>query len=567
MSLSIVAIIAARNEQDVIGQVIGDLIRQRIDVYLIDDGSTDATVERATPWLGRGLIEIERRPASDTFDWEGLLHRKVEVAGALGAAWCIHHDADELRESPWAGRDLRAAVEIVDALNFNAIDFRVINFRPVDDRFAEGMDLRSSFEFFEPAAEWDSLQIKAWKRPAGPVDLVSSGGHEAVFDDRRVFPIQFLTRHYPIRNSTQGSTRIFQHRLGRYSVHERTRGWHRQYDGVSKNGALVWPRASLQRFDADEIRDRLLAEPRAVIQERRARQQVAILQQRLVDERRVAQECVRSMSSTLDEMVETRARVRAELEAVYASKSWRMTGPLRRAYEMAGLAPRPGGQPVQTSPSPIAWGDLARLTPVSRFWGVDRGEPIDRHYITAFLSRHHDDIRGQVLEVKDPGYARRFGGDRVVTAHVLDADTTNPQATVVADLSSPSGIGVSDMDCFILTQTLHIVFDVRTALRNAVRALRPGGVLLCTLPAVSRVNPENGGLVDGDFWRFTAAAVRRLFDEVAEAGDTQIETFGNVQTCTAFLYGLAAEELAPDVLECHDPWFPLVHAVRTVRRP
>ena len=47
MSLSIVAIIAARNEQDVIGQVIADLIRQRIDVYLIDDGSTDATGDRA----------------------------------------------------------------------------------------------------------------------------------------------------------------------------------------------------------------------------------------------------------------------------------------------------------------------------------------------------------------------------------------------------------------------------------------------------------------------------------------------------------------------------------------
>src|SRR5829696_9316780 len=57
-----------------------------------------------------------------------------------------------------------------------------------------------------------------------------------------------------------------------------------------------------------------------------------------------------------------------------------------------------------------AWlGTLRRITPLSRRWGADRGTPIDRWYIERFLEAHRGDIHGRVLEVKDAGYARRFG--------------------------------------------------------------------------------------------------------------------------------------------------------------
>ena len=96
--------------------------------------------------------------------------------------------------------------------------------------------------------------------------------------------------------------------------------------------------------------------------------------------------------------------------------------------------------------------------------------------------------------------------------------------------------------------------------------LSPGGVLLCTIPAVSRVNYEDGGLEHGDFWRLTAAAVKRLFEQLPQVERLEVKTYGNVRTCAAFLYGLAAEELPADVLDHHDPWFPLLHGVRVVKR-
>ena len=57
---SVVAIVAAFNEADVIGPVVGDLIDQGLQVYVLDDGSTDGTVAAVEPLVGRGVLAIER---------------------------------------------------------------------------------------------------------------------------------------------------------------------------------------------------------------------------------------------------------------------------------------------------------------------------------------------------------------------------------------------------------------------------------------------------------------------------------------------------------------------------
>ena len=58
----------------------------------------------------------------------------------------------------------------------------------------------------------------------------------------------------------------------------------------------------------------------------------------------------------------------------------------------------------------VRFGDLRRLTPISRYFGFDRGLPVDRYYIERFLARNASEIAGRVLEVGDDGYTRRFGG-------------------------------------------------------------------------------------------------------------------------------------------------------------
>ncbi len=212
----------------------------------------------------------------------------------------------------------------------------------------------------------------------------------------------------------------------------------------------------------------------------------------------------------------------------------------------------------------VDFGDLRRTSPVSRVWGLDRGIPLDRYYINAFLDRHREDIHGRVLEVKDAGYTTAFGGDRVTVSDVLDIDADNPLATIVTDLTRADGIADDTYDCFVLTQTLGVIYDVGTALANAHRVLKAGGVLLCTMPASGRISYEGPGL-DGDYWRFTEASIRRLFAEVFPVDAFEVTGFGNVLGCTAFLYGLAPNELTQDELDWVDPFFPVVYGVRAVK--
>jgi hypothetical protein len=115
----------------------------------------------------------------------------------------------------------------------------------------------------------------------------------------------------------------------------------------------------------------------------------------------------------------------------------------------------------------------------------------------------------------------------------------------------------------VLTQTLQLIYDVRGAIVQSHRLLRPGGVLLVTVPVVSRIVPRYG--LETDYWRFTPASCRRLFGEVFGDANVTIESFGNVAAGVAFLRGAAMEELPRRALDLHDPYFPILVGVRAVR--
>jgi GT2 family glycosyltransferase len=211
----------------------------------------------------------------------------------------------------------------------------------------------------------------------------------------------------------------------------------------------------------------------------------------------------------------------------------------------------------------VHFGDLRRVTPLSRKFGYDRGLPIDRYYIENFLSRFADDIGGRVLEIGDDSYTRRFGGDRVVIRDVFHVQEGNPLATFVGDLTNAPQIPSDIFDCFILTQTLHLIYDVRAALQTIYRILKPGGIVLATFPGISQISGDQWG---GQwYWSFTKQSAQKLLGEVFPADHIMVETHGNVLAAGAFLYGLATRELLQEELDYHDPDYEVIIAVRAVK--
>jgi SAM-dependent methyltransferase len=214
----------------------------------------------------------------------------------------------------------------------------------------------------------------------------------------------------------------------------------------------------------------------------------------------------------------------------------------------------------------VRFGSLRRVTPLSRDWGFDRGRPVDRYFIEQFLAKHAGDIKGHVLEIGTDMYTQRFGGARVTRSDVLHVAETHPHVTIIADLTDPDPVQVQaeTFDCFILTQTLHLIYDVRAALCTARRILKPGGVLLLTVPGlapISRYDMDRWG----DYWRFTSRSLGRLLEETFPSSDVKVEAHGNVLACIAFLHGISADELKPSELEHVDPDLQLLITARVVK--
>ena len=211
----------------------------------------------------------------------------------------------------------------------------------------------------------------------------------------------------------------------------------------------------------------------------------------------------------------------------------------------------------------VDFGDLGSPLPISQDFGFDRGTPIDRYYIEGFLARHRADIRGRVLEVGDATYCERFGKGAVRHQDVLHVSKDARGATIVGDLAEPGVLPERAFDCMVLTQTLHLIYDMRAAVERIHGALRPGGVVLLTVPGISQL--DRGEWNSTWSWSLTPYSARRLFSEFFAESQLQVSVFGNVFAATAFLQGVALEEIDREKLDELDAVYPVIVTVRAQR--
>lgn len=204
----------------------------------------------------------------------------------------------------------------------------------------------------------------------------------------------------------------------------------------------------------------------------------------------------------------------------------------------------------------VNWGSFKRTTPFSKQFGYDRGGPVDRYYIENFLEANKQFIKGRVLEIGDNEYTLRFGGAGVVKSDILHIDANNPKATYVGDLSDAPHIPSDTFDCIVLTQTLHLIYDCEKALHTCYRILKPGGVLLMTVPGISNVDYTDWAHLW--LWAFTDSVIKKMLERVFPDHNFKTQVFGNVMVATAFLYGMGLPEISKENLDANDPHYQLI---------
>lgn len=234
---------------------------------------------------------------------------------------------------------------------------------------------------------------------------------------------------------------------------------------------------------------------------------------------------------------------------------------VRHGLARSGLA----GRLLAPAKGSVDFGDLRRLTPISRYYGWERGGPIDRYYIEKFLDGHRDSIQGTVLEISENTYTKRFGGDRVTISDVLHYNDPSPPVTIVGDLTNAPHLPSDHYDCIIITQTLMMIYDVKAAVETLHRILKPGGMVLSTQPGLSQI--ADGPWNDTWHWGFTRASLQRLFGDAFPDGRVEVQTHGNVLSTISFLHGLSWQELTEKELDRSDPEYQMLLSVAARKAP
>lgn len=208
--------------------------------------------------------------------------------------------------------------------------------------------------------------------------------------------------------------------------------------------------------------------------------------------------------------------------------------------------------------------DLDSIGPVSRFFGEDRGTPIDRYYIDKFLSGQSHLITGTVLEIADNKYSKKFGRD-VSSYEILFINNDNPKATIIGDLTNAETLPTNKVNCFICTQTFNFILNISDAIKGAYQMLKPGGYLLATVSGpcqISRYDMERWG----DYWRFTTLSAQKSFEAIFGKTNVEVDYYGNCLAAISLIRGIAAEEVLKENLDIKDPDYQVCITI-TARKP
>jgi glycosyltransferase involved in cell wall biosynthesis len=228
--MKILAVIPTYNESDVIYWVIKYLIDQDIDVHILDNESTDSTLDIVKKFPpSRVFISSFHTNGEFNEQIMGDNIKKIIKSYEKEYDWVARINADEFWESPFQNLSLKEGIELADKRGYNAVGVKQFRFYPMSDEkpHVAGDDVRKYYNYFE---KWEGAKyfeprfhpehnkiwiINAFKSNSG---IFYEDAHKVLpISKIKIFPHLFITRHYPYRNPERTKQRIIQERKNRVS--------------------------------------------------------------------------------------------------------------------------------------------------------------------------------------------------------------------------------------------------------------------------------------------------------------------------------------------------------------
>jgi glycosyl transferase family 2 len=262
--MRVVAILASYNEERFIANCIDHYIKHGVEVYLIDNESTDNTVEIAKTYLNNGLIKIDILKRDIYHTWSDILKLKEQIALQIKADWFIHADPDEIRLPPRSDMLLIDAFKEADNQGYNAVNFFEYTFVPtVEHPDHDHPDYIKTMHWYYPFCPSYPHRLNAWKKKSvktnflkkyfsknkgskanHQIGLTLSGGHRVEFEGIRCFPVDFKMKHYILLSIPHA---IQQYSTRKCDPEELKMGW-QGWRNCSDSSRFILPREDEVRY-------------------------------------------------------------------------------------------------------------------------------------------------------------------------------------------------------------------------------------------------------------------------------------------------------------------------------
>ncbi|CAH2574074.1 MAG: hypothetical protein RLZZ532_2939 [Cyanobacteriota bacterium] len=201
----------------------------------------------------------------------------------------------------------------------------------------------------------------------------------------------------------------------------------------------------------------------------------------------------------------------------------------------------------------IDWGDLKKAVPICQAFGLTRGTPVDRYYLSKYLQEIQTQISGNILEIGGIPKDKDFYEVNPGTSYQIMNIEPGLGIDIVGDAHDTSMIKPESFDSIVIFNVLEHCYAPWQVVENIYTWLKPGGKCFAMVPSSIRIHAT-----PMDYWRPLPDAFAWMFRNFSHQ---KLYIYGNPITVIASYHGIVTEELTTAELDAYHPDYPVATCI------